>query len=61
MNLEPKTDENKIDWSRRFFDPMMRWAWNNAITVTPANSEKGDTTGIRHFPDGTREVFHVSS
>lgn len=55
----PKTDDNKKDWSRRFIDPMMRWAWNNEIRVEPANKEKGQHVGFRNFPDGTREAFSV--
>lgn len=59
MSEEPKTDENKKDWSRRFVDPMMRWAWNNEIRVEPANREKLDFIGFRVYPDGTREKFTV--
>ena len=56
---EPKTDTNKIDWSKRHIDPILKWKWNAEIRVEPAHSEKGDHVGFRIYPDGTREAFYV--
>lgn len=54
-----QTDEDKIDWSERFWNPMMQFKWNAEIRIEPANKEKGDMIGFRIFPDGTREPFLV--
>lgn len=57
---EPKTDENKKDWSKRFTDPMVMMAWRAEIVVYPANKDKGEMTGWRSYPDGTRESFTIA-
>lgn len=56
---EERTDENRIDWERRFYDPMVRLKWNSEIRVDPADHENGKHIGHRYFPDGTKEQFYV--
>lgn len=59
MSEEEKTDENKIDWGKRFTDPSMMDRWKASIRVEPANRDRGIFVGWRTFPDGTREPFTV--
>lgn len=58
---EQKTDQNKTDWQKRFHDPVMRWKWNAETRVERANAGKGELIGFRIFPDGTREMFTVTT
>ena len=60
MQAEPeKTDETKVDWSKRSVDPMVRMRWNASIKVNPANAADGHHYGTRFYPDGQTEDFYV--
>lgn len=49
--------ENKRAWEKRHWNPAIKMAWNSAIKVIPAAN---GGAGIRIYPDGKEEVFHVA-
>jgi hypothetical protein len=54
------SDDEKKYWLQRFWNPEIRFRWNAAIRVDPANSLKGKMVGVRYYPDGTVETYAVS-
>lgn len=51
--------ESVRDWSKRHTDAMVKFAWDSATEVIPANKDKGLHVGTICYPDGSRQNFTV--